>query len=140
LGGDERGLAVVRVLRGGLAEATADEALGVLERRRVVLVRVDPGRVADVVRERRARLERLLRSGRRAPACPASWSALSWSYVSAMAFCDVGGGRVHRPLLEHELVDLDGVVELVEAPELEGERAVDLDRPGLVLGDERSGP
>ena len=132
VGRGERGIRRARVLRCGLAEAGADEPLRSVDGRRIVLVRVDPRGRAGVTREVAARLEGLLRRG------------LVLGRAEARLIVDLGdralGLRrrgIHRPPREHRLVDLERVGELIQAAILERERAVDLDRPRLVLRNER---
>ena len=131
-----RRAAVVRVGDRRLAETDADEPLGVLQRRRVVLVCLGPRRLADVPRQLGARLERLFRDrlvlGRTRPEGPRHLVV-----GVGLGRLHFGRARIHRPLREHEIVRRDRVLVLADRTILTGQRLVDLDRPRLVLGDDR---
>ena len=135
----DRRLGVARVRDGGALQPGADELLRALERRRVVLVGVHPRRVADVLRERRPRLEHLALVVARARRRPSSGADEQVVDLGDRVL-RLGGRRIHRPLVEHHLVDGERVLVLVDRPELERQRLVDLDRPGLVLRDRAAGP
>jgi hypothetical protein len=60
----------------------------------------------------------------------------SKSYTSAIPFCASGGRWIVRPLVEHHLVGGEGIFILIDRAKFERECPVDLDRPGLVLGNQ----
>ena len=125
----------VGVVSGRATKPAVHQPLRRLDRLRIVLVRVDPARVAHVRRELGAGVERL---GRIVAPLDRALARLRGELVVDVGDLVLhhGGVAVHRPLLEDQLVDLDGVAELIQLAILLRERLVDIDRPLLVLRDQ----